>query len=79
MAVRQPVGTSFIEEINVLDQKAEERDNNLRKIHKTIFKKKQNNPTLYQWQHSFFKMVCYMLFKKKKIYIFWVGLCSYFD
>lgn len=40
MAVRQPVGTSFIEEINVLDQKAEERDNNLRKIHKTIFKKK---------------------------------------
>lgn len=60
MAVRQPVGTSFIEEINVLDQKAEERDNNLQKIHKTTLY------TLYQWQHSFFKWFVICSLKKKK-------------
>lgn len=29
MSVGEPVGTSFIEEVNVFDQEAEERNNNL--------------------------------------------------
>lgn len=29
MSIWEPVGTSFVEEVNVFNQKAEERDNNL--------------------------------------------------
>lgn len=30
LSVREPVGTSFIEEVDVFNQEAEERDNNLK-------------------------------------------------
>lgn len=34
MAIGQPVGTSFIQEVNVFDQQTEERDHNLERQNK---------------------------------------------